>query len=386
VPLDRLPRQRHPFKIFGIEIANREEPIDLHRLFMARFGDIARIEGRGRDVLVTLKSGAVIDLDRFEASDFDDGVRVWDAKRGVVDLDSLWIRSIEFLPTPRLDAIPRRLHGTVRTRHGDFTGFVQWDRRECVGSDALAGRSAEGEVRVRFDAIRSIARRSRDSAQVNLLDGRQIVLTGTRSVGHGNRGLYVDDGRYGRVLVSWDAFERVEFDEGGSGPGYQDFGPGRPLNGTVTTRSGRRLAGRLVYDLDESETTDTLDAPSQGVDYTVPLGLIARVAIREGNDSGARASVTLISGERLSLERAGDLGDSNAGMLVFAGGGEPRAEYVPWADIAQIEFERAIQPPQAGSRVPPRDRRSAWRQAEARLESSFAAQDGAGRGHLQQAP
>jgi len=37
---------------------------------------------------------------------------------------------------------------------------------------------------------------------------------------------------------------------------------GRPLTGKVITRSGRRLAGRLVYDLDESETTETLDAPS----------------------------------------------------------------------------------------------------------------------------
>jgi hypothetical protein len=27
--------------------------------------------------------------------------------------------------------------------------------------------------------------------------------------------------------------------------------------------------------LDESETTETLDAPSQGVDYTIPFGLIA---------------------------------------------------------------------------------------------------------------
>jgi hypothetical protein len=102
---------------------------------------------------------------------------------------------------------------------------------------------------------------------VTLLDGREIVLSGTAKVG-GNRGVYVDDPRYGRVLVSWDAFERVDFSPGGSGPAYGDFPPGRPLTGSVTTRAGRRLAGRLVYDLDESETTETLDAPSRA--WTTP--------------------------------------------------------------------------------------------------------------------
>src|SRR4051794_6128382 len=87
VPPERLPKERRPIEIFGITIAHRESPIDLRRLFMARFGEIARIEARGREVRVTLKSGTVFDLDRFEASDFDDGVRVWDGRRGVVNLD-----------------------------------------------------------------------------------------------------------------------------------------------------------------------------------------------------------------------------------------------------------------------------------------------------------
>ena len=347
VPPERLPKERRPIEIFGVEIADREHPIDLGRLFMARFGDIARIEARGRDVRVTLKSGTVFDLDRFSASDFDDGVRVWDGRRGVVDLDSLRIRAIELLPPPRPGAAPDRLHGTVRTRQGDFTGFVQWDREECVGPDELDGHTAGGELSLRFDAIRSIARRSRDSSLVTLLDGREIVLSGTREVGHGNRGVYVDDPRYGRVLVSWDAFERVEFSPGGSGPAYGDFPPGGPLTGSVTTRAGRRLAGRLVYDLDESEITETLDAPSQGVDYTIPFGLIASIVLPGPEERGAqRARVTLHSGEELQLERTGDLGEGNAGMLIFVDGRQ-RPEYVPWTDVEQVALDRppAMYPP-----------------------------------------
>ena len=356
VPPERLPKERRRIEIFGITVAHRESPIDGGRPFMARFGELARIEARGKEVRVTLKSGTGFDLDRFEASDFDDGVRVWDGRRGVVDLDGLRVRTVELLPTPPLGAAPYRLYGTVHTRQGDFTGFVQWDRKECVGSDQLDGRTAGGKLKLRFDTLRSIARRPRDSALVTLLDGRQIVLSGTGDVGHDNRGIYVDDRRYGRVLISWDAFEHVDFSPGtpeDTGPAYGDFPPGRPLTGSVTTRAGRRLAGRLVYDLDESETTETLDAPSQGVDYTIPFGLVASIVLPGREERSAQlARVTLQSGEELRLERAGDLGKGNAGILIFAGGHQ-RPEYVPWTDVEQVDLDPppAMYPPLA--MVPP---------------------------------
>jgi hypothetical protein len=337
------------FAIFGFEFPFGESEGALVRPFMTRFGDIARIEAPSiRIVRVTLKSGTVFNLNRNAASDFDDGLRVWDESRGVVDLAS-WaggippparvrIRSIELLPTARLAAAPGRLHATVRTTHGEFTGFVQWDRQASVGTDELAGRAAEGPLRLRFDTIRAIARRP-GGALVTLLDGREIVLSGTRAVGEGFRGIYVDDPRYGRVLVSWDAFERIHFSAAGSGPAYNDFPQGRALMGTVTTRDGRRLTGRLVYDLDESETTETLDAPYLGVDYTVPFGLIAsiRLAGSEQRTAG-RATVTLHGGEILSLDRVGDLGERNAGMLIFVDGRE-RAEFVRWSDVEQMQFD-----------------------------------------------
>jgi hypothetical protein len=358
VPPEQLPAQDRPIEVlasdirhwlFGAGIGGRHQ-LRRGKLFMARFGDIARIEARGRGVRVMLKSGAVFDLDRFEAGDFDDGVRVWDGGRGVVDLDDLRIRTIELLPTGGPGGTPDRLHGTVRTRQGVFTGFVQWDRQDCVGADELDGRTGDDELSVRFDTIRSIARRSRDSSLVTLLDGREAVLSGTREVGHGNRGMYVDDRRYGRVLVSWGAFERVDFTPGGSGPAYDDFPPGRPLTGTVTTRTGRRFVGRLVYDLDESETTETLDAPSQGVDYTIPFGLVTLIALPGREDhSVQRARVTLHGGEELQLEPTGDLGAGNAGMLIFVDGRQ-RPAYVPWIEVEQVAFDRppGMYPPLGG--------------------------------------
>jgi hypothetical protein len=351
VPPERLPKELRPVEIFGIDTPiRREYPVSLNRLFMARFGDIARIEARGRDVRVILKSGTVFDLARSEASDFDDGVRVWDRTRGVVNLDSLQIRTIELLPADKPGAAPSRLHGTVHTRQGDFTGFIQWNREECVGSDELDGRTAKGRRSLRFDTIRAIARRSHDSSLVTLLDGSEVELSGTTDVGDDNRGVYVDDRRYGRVLIAWDAFERVDFSPGGSpgdvGPAYGDFPPGSPLVGSVTDRAGRRVAGRLVYDLDESETTETLDAPSQGVNYTIPFGLIASIVLP--------GRVTLRNGEELSLEPSGDLGEKNGGILIFTESSQ-HPEYVPWTEVARVDLDRppAMYPslaPRASSR------------------------------------
>ena len=333
-------RQHSPIEIFGLEIGDRDRSLD--RQFMARFGDIAGIEARGEDVRVTLKSGTTVLLDRFEAGDIDDGVRVWDVRRGVADLDGRRIRSIEFLPTMSLREPPARLYGTVHTRTGDFTGYLQWNRQDCTGGDELSGRTAGGDASLRYDSIRAIAHQSRDSVLVTRLDGREMVLSGTRETGDGHLGIYVDDRRYGRVLVSWDAFERVDFSRAGSGPAYGDFPSGRPLAGSVTTGDGRRLVGWLVYDFDESETTDTLDAPREGVDYNIPFSLISAVVVNSGTGDGAgRATVILHGGETLELAATGDLGERNAGLLIFA---DSRAEpdYVPWTAVRRIDFDAGV--------------------------------------------
>jgi hypothetical protein len=331
LPPERLGKD--PITIFGIELGGGSK-LELGRPFMARFGDIARIEVAGRDVRLTLKSGTVFITNYSAFNDLDDGVRVWDRRQGMLDVGARQVRTIDFLPAPGAGPLPPRLHGTVHTRAGDFTGFVQWNRNIGLGTDELVGRSADGDVRVRFDTIRSIARMGQGS-RVTLLDGREILLTGP-DAGHANLGIYVDDPRFSRVLVSWDTFEQLDFSPGGGGPAYGDFPPGFPLTGIVTTRAGRRLEGRLVYDLDESETTETLDAPAQGVDYTIPFGVITSIALAERD---GRAMVTLANGEQLQLDRRGDLGDANGGMLIFATGNS-RPEYVPWTDVERVEFRR----------------------------------------------
>lgn len=338
VPDVQRPTDRRAFELFGFELAGRDVPRDLSRPFMARFGDIARIEARGRDLTLILKSGTIVELDRFGADDFADGLTLWDGDGNAVALGEWGVRTIEFLPAPSAEGPgPAPLHGAVRTSQGTFTGLIQWDREETLSSDDLLG--------LPFGEIESIERTSAGS-RVTLRGGETMELSGDRKVDEGNRGLFVDDSRFGRVLVSWTAFERVDFSTASEGaPGYESFVPGAPLRGAITTRAGGTFVGRLVFDLDESETTETLDAPWGGVDYTVPFAMVASIERVEGGDStgtepspAAGAIVELTSGERLRLEPAGDVGPSNAGLLVFADGeGEP--EYVPWTDVARIDFE-----------------------------------------------
>jgi hypothetical protein len=95
-----------------------------------------------------------------------------------------------------------------------------------------------------------------------------------------------------------------------------------------------------VFDLDESETTDTLDAPLEGVSYSLPFDRIAAIVPPGHGDPGDQlGGVTLHDGGALRLERAGDLGDGNAGLLVF-GGGTAKPEYLSWREVARVELDR----------------------------------------------
>lgn len=340
VPPSRLRRTTHPVSILGVEVAEDEDEVPLTRPMMARLGDLARIEVQGRRIGVTLKSGAAMDVDYDEANDFDDGVRVWDAREGVVDLNAQWIKVIEFLPAPEptSNPAPARLYGVMRTRGGEFKGFIQWNRRASLADDTLhvgAGEDAD----IRFGRVRAIVRRSPTSASVILDDGSEIPASEPGDVGRATRGTYVEDPRYGRVLVPWHEFERIDFSEGGPGPSYRDFAPGGPIRGRVIANDGRALEGRLVFDLDESEVTETLDAPVKGIDYSIPFALVAAIDLT-GRDGGAapdHVAVTLVSGEELRFDRSGDLSSANGGLLVF-GEDSGAAQYLQWAEVRRIEI------------------------------------------------
>ncbi len=406
---EERPTERRAVGLLGVEVVGWDREVDLARPFMVRFGDLARIEPRGRALDVTLRSGTTVHLDRFGADDLADGLQVWDTERGRVELDEWSVVSIDFMSPAAAVQGPPPLRGTVRAGSSTFTGLIQWNRQQSLRDDELRGESDAGETTFTFAEIRSIERSGPEAVRITTVAGELSELSGTRSTGLDHRGVYVDDARFGRVLVSWQAFDRVDFaDRGEAGnpdaadrtsarptgvvaPAYHDFEVGHALAGTVATRHGEVLRGRLVFDLDESETTETLDAPAGGIDYTIPFALVRSItrmngsttrpdgstarpgasttrpdglttrpdgstarpdgSIKRPDGSTARPDgsttrpdgstplvrIELADGRTLDVEPEGDVGPDNAGVLVFADDDGP-ATYVPWADVGRIEF------------------------------------------------
>lgn len=338
-PLAKEIPRRHsdsaePMKVFGVPIGIRWSE-DASRQLVVRFGDLKAIlpEGAG-GVTIVLKDGEEMRLGG-GSNDVGARVTVHDATLGEVRVPWEKIRRVDFKPAPAgLPGVPARLRGTVKTEAGTFRGTIQWDKEECLATDVLDGTSEDGKMKIEMGKIRAIEREGRRASRVFLKDGREVVLRGTNDVNEDNRGIFVDDPRYGRVLVSWTAFERVDFEDGDSGPGYDDFPPLGPLRGKLTTRDGVAHRGYVVFDVDESRGWEMLDGDRDGVTYSIPFAQVASITRAD-----ARRSKVVLRGsnEEIYLEKSADVTDRNAGAFLLAG---EKKTYVPWSEVSRIDFER----------------------------------------------
>ena len=332
VPRDERYR-REPIEILGIKIGMRWEERTDGRQLIARFGDVDRIEVRGSDrIRLVMKTGTVFEA---EGGSNDVGATVWVWDEGLGKLELAWrnLERIDFAPTPKdLATDVYRLRGTVETEAGTFEGFVQWDLEECMSDDKLDGDTADGRLAIPMGNIQSIEKRSRSSSRVTLHDGRTLVLDGTNDVDDDNRGIMVEDPRWGRVDISWDAFVRVDFERAptSSGPSYDSFRAPSSLHGSVTTADGEVRRGRLVWDVDEAEGWELLNGRRRGIEYNVPFAMVAAV---ERRTWGAR--VTLVGGETVDLEDSSDVDEGHAGIVVIADG----ERWVSWDDVDRVDFD-----------------------------------------------
>jgi hypothetical protein len=306
------------------------------RLFIARFGDIARIEVTGSDrAEVTMKGGTTVAVDGY-SNDVGGTITVRDPAVGEIEVPWKKIDSIVFSATPdTVEPEGFRLQGTVTTSSGEFDGFIQWDVQECLSFDELDGDSEDGRLAIQMGTIHSIERRSGRSSTVVLKDGRTLVLDGTNDVNSSNRGIMVEDHRYGRVKIPWREFERLELREPqGSGRAYDDYAEGSPLRAVVVDSGGTRHQGRIAFDLDETESWEMLNGSADDIEYNIPFERIAAVEPR----GRSAATVLLRTGEELRLEDGQDVTDSNDGVVVIqveASG----PHYIPWDEISRIELE-----------------------------------------------
>ena len=331
----RETRRRNRIKVLGITVGYRWDDSSGSRMFIARFGDIREIQVlRGEKIKVTMKDGTVFSM-RGGSNDVGATVTVQDDALGAVKLDWEKIERVTFKATPP-DLVPPyyRLYGKVTTKEETFQGYIQWDVQECVSTDKLDGESDDGDMSIEMGRIRAIEKRNRRGSLIVLKDGREFVLEGTNDVDSSLRGIHVDDPRFGRVKVSWEAFERVEFEEvDHSGRSYDDYRPARHLRGSVTDYDGKTHSGELVFDLDETRGWELLNGSLDEVEYNIPFDMLR--SVEPTRDDGS--TVVLTSGVTITLYDGQDVSERNDGVVVVRENG--RESYFAWDEIKRVDFE-----------------------------------------------
>ena len=307
------------------------------RGFMARYGDLERIEVHGTSwSTVVFRDGSEVDVEG--GRDFRADVLIYAANGTETRLEWERILRIRFMPTPEDLVVPDlfRMYGTVTTSKGPLTGYIQWDKQECLNTDIIDGhdKKTQVEMEVPFGNIQSVERLDADSSRWTFHGGESVELYGTNDVNHENRGIWVESPEWGRVAVSWSAFERLDFVvPPGSGPSYLDFGPPRPLVGTVLSMDGSTHRGRVIYDVDEQADWELLNGEAGDLAYDIPLALITSIE-RLSEDS---SRITVKSGASVKLSDSTDVGEGHSGVVVVGEGGQ--LKFLPWMQVERIDFE-----------------------------------------------
>ena len=307
------------------------------RVFIARFGDIDKIRVTGGNgARLYMKGGERVDVSGY-ANDVGGTIFVNDDTLGEINLHWNKIEEIQFMQAPRAaDPGVFRLYGKLHARGADFEGYIAWDKEECVSTDELDGESEDGDVAVPMGRIASIERHGRSACEVVMKDGRSLRMRGTNDVDDSNRGIMVEDPRYGRVVVFWDEFDKLEFsDSPRSGKGYGDYAERGLLRGSVLDSEGESHSGRIVFDLDEESGWEILNGSARDIEYNIPFHLIRSIAPKGEDES----LVILKSGEELYLEQGQDVSGSNDGVLVFPGDSDSEGKYIPWRRVERIDFD-----------------------------------------------
>lgn len=267
-----------------------------------------------------------------------------------------------------------RIWARITTAGGGVVeGFVRWDRNEGSWADLLDGyrelpeeyrleaqrlgaaereRSVEvfgvrvtweeepewpgtAESGVRFGHVRRLTVVGEDRALLELRSGERVELSGgSTDLGPELRGVEVDDGRGGRVELTWSDLDTVEF--GPAPPGRRPSA--ERLHGTVEDRRGHRYTGYLAWDLDEILTSDVLDGEEEGERRRIPFGDVA--AVEPDGSRGSR--VTLRDGRVIVLRGSDDVAGGNRGIQVADPAlGQAR---VPWNAVRSVRFHPPERP------------------------------------------
>lgn len=303
--------------------------------FSTAFGNIKAMKIRSSSRLdIKLKDGKQIALNGSGYNDVGAKIRILDKDFGITQISWNNIDEIEFLPTPSKleEKFGEPLYGTVVCEIGEFTGFIQWDHDERVGTDVLDGEEDGNDYEIAFDKIQSIERDGFSSSIVTLKSGRSLDLKGTNDVDDDNKGIIVTVKGLGRVDIPWDEFEKVTFKEApNAGPAFNSFKSPDLISGTVEVSNGESYSGQIIYDLDEAYTFEVLNGEDDDIKFIIPFKNIKEIEPQ----SSYATLISIKGGGELRLEEGQDVSDKNTGILVKA---NSEWEYIPWKRIRKVSL------------------------------------------------
>ncbi len=304
--------------------------------FACQFGDLRSIEVRSRNrVNVVLKDGQVIRLDD-GSNDVGAKIRVLDEELGKVEVRWERLDRVDFMEAPNnvKEKFGEPIYGTVETRYGEVTGYIQWDHDERLSGDKLDGDTRHDDYSIPFENIKSIEKYGRGSLVITK-SGKELELHSSNDVNRENRGIIVNTPGSGRVDISWSEFEKLTLFEPKSADivGYNDLSEPSKLSGTVNLVDGSSYSGIIVYDLDESLDIEVLNGEKDDIEYLIPFRAIKKISPK----NYYYTQVTLNDGEMLLLGKSQDVSDQNTGVIVFES--ENNYRYIPWEDIEDITFK-----------------------------------------------
>ncbi len=303
--------------------------------FVCQFGDIKSLTVRGRNrVTLELRNGKEYKLDD-GSNDVGARIRVLDSELGEISIKWDRLDKVEFMDTPKkLDQrMGEPIYGTVYTRDGEITGYIQWDHDERLSTDKLDGETRDDDMSIPFGSIRSIEKSGR-GVELVTKRGREMYLWGSNDVDKDNRGIIVNTPGMGRVDIPWKEFDKVEFlDETKDMPRYKDYGKPKSLAGTVTMINGDSFTGKIVFDLDEAYDFEILNGENDDIEYFIPFRAVKLIKPKNYYFS----QVNLIDGEQLLIGDSQDLSDKNYGIIVFES--EDEYKYIPWEKVEEIKFK-----------------------------------------------
>jgi hypothetical protein len=312
------------------------ENASIHQ-FTCQFGNMKEMVMTKRSTAtIKLKNGGEIEVDD-DGNDMGESIQIIDDDLGEMSIDWDNINRIEFLPTPKKlnQTFGMPLYGTVEgSRREKYTGFIVWDNDERLSTDKLDGEGDDGDVSIRMGDITSIERRGR-GVDVKTKSGREMYLTGSNDVNEDIRGILVVVPEIGIVEFSWESFRKITFTSPpNSGLTYADYKSPKFMMGTVVPFDGRNVSGRIIYDIDEALDFEIIEGEENSIKYYIPLKNIKKITPKNSDYS----DIELSSGLTLLLGDGRDVGDGNAGVLVFVSG-KKEPVYIRWRQVDHITFD-----------------------------------------------